>query len=107
MKNHDKIATRLAQILNKLNSGERFSVEELVEEFCVTSRTIQRDLNERLSYLPLKKENNLYYLEEYYLGKLNFEDIKNFAILSGVRDLFPSLKEDFLKNVLDATISLP
>jgi predicted DNA-binding transcriptional regulator YafY len=105
MKNHDKIATRLAQILNKLNSGERFSVEELVEEFCVTSRTIQRDLNERLSYLPLKKENNLYYLEEYYLGKLNFEDIKNFAILSGVRDLFPSLKEDFLKNVLDATIN--
>ncbi len=105
MKNHDTIATRLAQILNKLNSGERFSVEELVEEFCVTSRTIQRDLNERLSYLPLKKENNLYYLEEYYLGKLNFNDIKNFAALSGVRDLFPSLKEDFLKNVLDATIN--
>ncbi|MFA5427659.1 MAG: WYL domain-containing protein [Sulfurimonas sp.] len=105
MKNHDKIATRLAQILNKLNSGERFSVEELVEEFSVTSRTIQRDLNERLSYLPLKKENNLYYLEEYYLGKLNFNDIKNFAALSGVRDLFPSLKEDFLKNILDATIN--
>ena len=105
MKNHDKIATRLAQILNKLNSGERLDVEELVEEFGVTKRTVQRDLNERLSYLPLKKENNLYFLEEYYLGKLNFDDMKNFAALSGVKELFPTLQESFIKDILDATIS--
>jgi len=105
MKNHDKIATRLAQILNKLNSGERFSVEELVEEFNVTKRTIQRDLNERLSYLPRKKENDLYFLEEYYLGKLNFDDIKNFAALSGIKELYPSMQEGFLKNILDNTVS--
>ena len=105
MKNHDKIATRLAQILNKLNSGERLNVDELVEEFGVTKRTIQRDLNERLSYLPLKKENNLYFLEEYYLGKLNFADMQNFAALSGIKELFPSLQENFLKDILDNTIS--
>ena len=105
MKTHDKIATRLAQILNKLNSGERLDVEELVEEFGVTKRTIQRDLNERLSYLPLKKENNLYYLEEYYLGKLNFDDMQNFAALSGVKELFPTLQENFIKDILDSTVS--
>ena len=105
MKNHDKIATRLAQILNKFNSAERLSVENLVEEFGVTKRTIQRDQNERMSYLPIKKENNLYYLEEYYLGKLNFTDMQNFAALSGIRELFPSLQEDLLKDVLDSTIS--
>lgn len=105
MKSHDKIATRLALILNKFNSGEKFSVDDLVEEFNVTKRTIQRDLSERLSYLPIKKENNFYYLEEYYLGKLNFEDIKNFAILSGIKELYPSLQEEFLKNILDDTIS--
>ena len=105
MKNHDTIATRLAQILNKFNSGERLSIENLVEEFGVTKRTIQRDLNERLSYLPIKKENNLYYLEEYYLGKLNFNDMKNFAALSGIRELFPTLQDDFLKNILDNTIN--
>ena len=105
MKSHDKIATRLAQILNKFNSGEKLSVEELVEEFGVTKRTIQRDINERLSYLPIKKENNLYYLEEYYLGKLNFDDMKNFAALSGIKELYPSLQEDFLKNILDNAIS--
>lgn len=105
MKNHDKIATRLAQILYKFNSGEKLSVETLVEEFGVTKRTIQRDINERLSYLPIKKENNLYFLEEYYLGKLNFADIKNFAALSGIRELYPSLQDDFLKNILDNTVS--
>ena len=105
MKNHDKIATRLAIILTKLNASESFTVEELVEEFGVTKRTIQRDLNERLSYLPLKKEHNRYSLETYYLGKLNFNDIKNFSALSGVRELFPSLKEDFLKNILDTTVN--
>ncbi len=105
MKNHDKIATRLAIILTKLNASERFTVEELVEEFGVTKRTIQRDLNERLSYLPIKRENNKYYLESYYLGKLNYDDIKNFSALSGIRELFPSLQEDFLKNILDTTIN--
>lgn len=105
MKSHDKIATRLAMILNKLNSNIRFSIEDLVEEFNVTKRTIQRDLNERLSYLPIKKENNLFYLEEYYLGKLSFVDIENFATLSGIKELYPTLKEDFIKSILDDTIS--
>lgn len=98
---HDTIATRLAIILTKLNAGNRFSVEELVEEFGVTSRTIQRDLNERLSYLPIKKEGSSYYLEEYYLGKLNFDDIKQFAVLSGIKELYPTLQESFLKDILD------
>lgn len=105
MKNHDTIAIRLAQILNKLNSGERFGINDLVDEFGVTKRTIQRDLNERLSYLPIKKENELFYLEEYYLGKLNFEDIKNFATLSGIKELYPSLQEGFLKEMLDHTVN--
>lgn len=105
MKSHDKIATRLAQLINKFNSGEKLSIEDLVEEFGVTKRTVQRDLNERMSFLPIKKENGLYSLEEYYLGKLNFADMQNFAALSGIRELFPSLQEDFLKNILDNTIS--
>lgn len=101
-KEHDTIATRLAIILTKLNSGESFSIEELVEEFGVTARTLQRDLNDRLSYLPIKKKGNYYYLEEYYLGKLNFEDIKQFAVLSGIKELYPTLQESFLKDILDA-----
>lgn len=105
MKSHDTVATRLAQILNKLNSGERLHVEILSEEFGVTIRTIQRDINERLLFLPIKKEDGTYFLEEHYLGKLNFSDMQNFAILSGIRELYPSLEDDFLKKILDDNIN--
>jgi len=103
--NHDTIATRLGIILNKLNSGERFSIEELAEEFNVSKRTIQRDINERFSYLPLKKENGYYFLEEYCLGKLNFEDIKSFATLSGIKNLYPSLTDSFIVDLLNSKIN--
>ena len=76
-KSHDTIATRLALILTKLNNGERFTIEELSDEFNVNVRTIQRDLNERLSYIPIVKEQGYYFMDSYTLGKLNFEDIKS------------------------------
>ena len=65
MKDHDKLAIRLAQILKKLNEGEKFTISELVAEFSVSKRTIQLDLNQRLSFLPLKREKGLYFLEEF------------------------------------------
>ncbi len=52
-KEHDKIGTRLGLIITKLNNGERFTAEELANEFNVNVRTIQRDLNERLSDIPI------------------------------------------------------
>lgn len=104
-KGHDKIGTRLAIIINKLNSGESFTAKELSNEFNVTPRTIQKDLHVRLSYLPIKKDKTRYFLEEFYLGKLNFQDIKNFATLSSIKGLYPSLDESFLKNILDSTIN--
>ncbi len=98
---HDKLTTRLTQILLKLNSSERFTIDELATEFNVSLRTIQRDINERLSYLPLKKENNYIFLEEYYLGKLSFQDIKNFASLSGIKELYQNLDDDFVISLLN------
>ena len=53
MKKHDTIATRLSLILTKFNNGEKLTVDELVKEFGVTKRTIQRDINERLSNIPI------------------------------------------------------
>ncbi len=104
-KQHDTIATRLIIILTKLNQGKKFTVDELVEEFNVTARTVQRDLNDRLSYLPIKKENGFYYLEEYYLGKLNFDDIKNFATLSGIKELYPNMQDNFITDMLSSKIN--
>jgi len=45
---YDKILTRLTLILARLNDGESLSVKELSGEFNVSTKTIQRDFNERL-----------------------------------------------------------
>lgn len=104
MKDHDKLSTRLAQILAKFNQGDRVTIEALSEEFGVSKRTIERDFI-RLSYLPTKKDGKYHYLEEYALGKLNFDDIKNFAIFSGIKSLFPSLTKQFLAEILNDKIN--
>lgn len=60
MKEYDKLSIRLVQILSKFNNGESLSAQELAQEFNVDTRTIQRDLNERLAFMPIKKENGRY-----------------------------------------------
>jgi len=102
---HETLVARLAQILIRLNEGHTLDPKALAEEFNVHTRTIQRDLNERFAYLPLKREDAGYRLESFYLGKLNTSDIRQFAAISGIKGLFPSLENGFLKSVLDATIS--
>ena len=54
---YDKILTRLTVILSRMNDGEALSVKELAEEFNVSTKTIQRDMNERLISFPIYQEN--------------------------------------------------
>lgn len=103
-KNHDTLVYRLAQILIKLNQGEKLNPKTLANEFGVSMRTIQRDLNVRFAYLPLEKNNEYYQLDVAFLGKLNSKDIERFASLAGIKGLFPSLNEDFLRDIFDFRI---
>jgi predicted DNA-binding transcriptional regulator YafY len=102
--NHDTLVYRLAQILVKLNQGERLNPQGLADEFGVNPRTIQRDLNVRFAYLPLQKSEGHYHLDPTFLGKLSTKDVERFASLAGVRGLFPPLSDDFLRDVFDARI---
>ncbi|MEA3523378.1 MAG: WYL domain-containing protein [Campylobacterota bacterium] len=52
---YDKILTRFTQILRRLYEGEVLSVSELAKEFNVSTKTIQRDFNERLYHFPIEK----------------------------------------------------
>lgn len=61
--NHDTLLYRLAQMLVKLNQGEKLDLQALADEFGVNLRTIQRDLNVRFAYLPLAKTEGRYHLE--------------------------------------------
>ena len=102
--NHDTLVYRLAQILVKLNQGDKLDPQDLADEFGVNLRTIQRDLNERFAYLPLQKSDGYYRLDPAFLGKLSTRDIERFASLAGVRGLFPSLSDDFLRDIFDTKI---
>ena len=101
---HDTLAYRLTQILVKLNQGEKLDPQALANEFSVNLRTIQRDLNDRFAYLPLEKLNGRYHLDPAYLGKLSLRDVARFASLAGVRGLFPTLSDDFLRDIFDSRI---
>lgn len=102
--NHDTLVRRLALILVKLNQGEKLDPRQLAIDFNVNLRTIQRDINERFSYLPLEKIRGQYRLDPALLGKLTLQDIDRFACLAGVKGLFPGLSEDFLREIFDSRI---
>jgi len=102
--NHDTLVYRLAQILIKLNQGERLYPQTLADEFGVNIRTIQRDLFVRFAYLPLQKVDGYYHLEPSFLGKIDSLEIERFASLAGVHGLFPSLSDDFLRDIFDSRI---
>ena len=102
--NHETLVYRLAQILIKLNQGEKLNPAQLADEFKVNLRTIQRDLRLRFAYLNLQKTNGLYHLDPTELGKLSTRDIERFAALAGVRGLFPSLSDEFLRDIFDARL---
>ena len=101
---HDTLVYRLAQMLVKLNQGEKLEPQALAEEFGVNLRTIQRDLNERFAYLPLEKIEGRYQLDPTFLGKISIKDIHRFASLAGVKGLFPSLANDFLRDIFDSRV---
>ena len=102
---HDKITQRLAKIIHLLNSGECLSLDYLVDEFKVSLRTAQRDMHDRLTFLPIKKENGCYSLEDYCLGELSFKDIKFFSTLSGIKGLYPSLSDEFIVDLLNEKVN--
>ncbi|MEG1234903.1 MAG: WYL domain-containing protein [Acinetobacter sp.] len=101
---HERLADRLANILTKLNMGYQLSIKELASEFGVSTRTISRDFDRLNTYLPLLQDNETkrYYLESNYLGKIAPKDIRNFAQLSGIGHLYPSLDMSFLRELLDS-----
>lgn len=101
---HDQLACRLATILQKLNRGERLSVDVLASEFNVHRRTIQRDLLERFAFLPLEKDGNGFVLDPAYLGRVTFRDIERFARLAGLAGLFPGLDTQFMRELFDSRL---
>lgn len=90
--NSDKVLTRLILILQKLSDNQLPTRKDLMEEFNVSAKTIQRDLNERLCYFPIE-ENSLKQLRFIDGFSLNKTTLKNeemlfiYLSLSQIKDI--------------------
>jgi predicted DNA-binding transcriptional regulator YafY len=85
---YDKVLTRLRIILQRLNDGEVLSVQELAKDFNVSTRTIQRDLNERLSKYPIYRENQKWKMKDDYK-------------IQKVRDIEDKIVLDIIEQITD------
>ena len=101
MHEHDKIAQRLGMLLTRLYSGEKLHLHDLAAEYNVTLRTLQRDFNERLSYLPIENRNRQYWLRSDYLHHKRDNELRRLAEQLGISDLFPYASEQRLRQLLD------
>jgi predicted DNA-binding transcriptional regulator YafY len=99
MKKHDydKILFRLLEILGRLNNGKVVNKEELSKEFGVSTRTIQKDINERLSnFIAIERVNGGYKAKDgYSIDKLL--DIESEIVLIILKGLSSSMGEKFGK----------
>ena len=101
MAEHDTLAQRLGVILTKLNHGQRLVISELAHEFNVSPRTIQRDLNVRLAYLPLEREGQTYWLDPSYFGRASTPAILRLCEQVVAKALFPDDHDALLKQWLN------
>lgn len=82
----ETIARRLALIIATLMQGEAVNLRQLASITGVCERTIQRDLNDRLSFLQLIRNGNIYRLAK---TPRQTRELDEFANSMGLTGLFP------------------
>lgn len=83
--NSDKVLTRLIKTLQMLSNNELPTRQELMEEFNVSAKTIQRDIKQRLHFFPIDEDSlkRLKFEEGFSLNKASLkEDEMLFVYLS-------------------------
>ncbi len=97
MKKHDydKILYRLNSIWQRLREGEVLSVKDLAQEFNVSTKTIQRDFNERLIHkLPIEKQGHKWKVKDGHSLDKNLSFEEN-LVLDILKELSFSMGESF------------
>jgi predicted DNA-binding transcriptional regulator YafY len=91
---YDKTLYRLITILTKLNNGDKLSVKELAEKFNVSTRTIQRDFNERLTSYPIFLQNKKWQMDKgFKLEKTN--DVEEIVVLDIIEKIVEGIGGNF------------
>lgn len=99
---HEALVRRLALLLLRLSRGEPLETAALARELGVDARTLQRDLRERLSFLPLAREGRRWRLQAAHAGRLSTRDIGQLAALAAVRGALQA--DDLLRELFAARV---
>ncbi|MDV0931495.1 DeoR family transcriptional regulator, partial [Citrobacter freundii] len=94
-----RLATRLSIILSRLFQGEKLHIGTLAEEFGVTTRTLRRDFNVRLTYLDIEQNNGVYQLASHYFRRRTERDMKILARLLHLDRLLPAMDAKLLSGL--------
>jgi len=98
---HDRLATRLSIILSRLFQGEKLHIRRQAEEFGVSTRTLRRDFNVRLTYLDIEPDNGVYHFASHYFRRRTERDMKILARLLHLDRLLPAMDAKLLSLLLD------
>ncbi len=102
-KDYDKTLTRLIGILTKLSQGECLNTEEFSIEYNVTTRTIQKDIYDRLNSFPIEKDSDgkFKFIDGYSLDK-SILAIDEMILISLSLSQFNSMKD--FNNISDTIV---
>jgi len=107
LKKHERLAYRLSDIIIRLNNGERLDVFELADTYKVSTRTLKRDFQDRLTILDFIESGPQFYrLATKKIGCFDLVDIKRFANFASIQDLLPQIDRQFFQQKLNQSISV-
>ena len=104
-KKHERLAYRLSDIIVRLNNGERLDVLELANDYKVSTRTLKRDFQDRLTLLDFSESGPQFYrLNTKKIGCFDLADIQRFANFASIQDLLPQIDRQFFQQKLNQSI---
>lgn len=105
-KNYATTSERHAIILNELNLHDKVHINDLVNITGCGIRTIQLDLNQRLKE-PFRIDTDgkgYYWIDIRYQGLFTSHDLKEFARITGISEIFPDFDSKFLRDIIDSRV---
>lgn len=82
-------------------SGGKLHIRRQAEEFGVSTRTLRRDFNVRLTYLDIEPDNGVCHFASHYFRRRTERDMKILARLLHLDRLLPAMDAKLLSLLLD------
>lgn len=104
-KSKEALGIRLIDMLTRLNEGEILDIHSLKDDYGVSLRTVQRDIN-RLSPILNSTGSRHYFLDRNKHGQLSKDEIRRFCTFASIEDLFPEPDRRFFQEKLKQSITV-